>query len=93
MKLISGGINITMSDNIVHWAIFPQLYSLPRQRKFGKSHPASGINLGERSGSVTLKAICLAAMILGLQAYVLDYFAAQRAATYLQHIDLALLRG
>ena len=44
-------------------------------------------------GSVTLKAICLAAMILGLQAYVLDYFAAQRAATYLQHIDLALRSG
>ena len=42
--------------------------------------------------SATLKSICLAVMILGMQVYVLDYFAAQRAETYLQYIDLALLK-
>lgn len=41
-------------------------------------------------GSPNWKAISLAMMLLGLMAYFVDHFAAERAEIYLQHINKAL---
>ncbi|PCE63784.1 hypothetical protein [Sediminicola luteus] len=41
-------------------------------------------------GTANGKAISLALMILGVMAYLIDYFAAERAAIYLEHIHSAL---
>lgn len=41
-------------------------------------------------GSVHWKSISLAMMVLGLMAYFIDHFAAERAEIYLEHIQKAL---